>query len=49
VVSFVVMRDDDDYPFSAWDDLKFTVMGFLMLLSPLFFVGMLGLLIWSLL
>jgi hypothetical protein len=36
---------DDDYPFTAWDDLKFTVGGLLLLLSPLFFLALLALIV----
>jgi hypothetical protein len=40
-----LVQDDDDYPFTAWDDLKFTVGGLLLLLSPLFFLALLALIV----
>jgi hypothetical protein len=43
------VQDDDDYPFTAWDDLKFAVWGLFGLLFPFIAVVLVGLILFDLL
>ena len=43
------MLDNDEDPFSEWDDLKFTVGGILLFASPLVFLALLAFIVYGLL
>ena len=42
------VQDDDDYPFTAWDDLKFTIWGGFVLLLPVALIALAGWFVYSL-